>query len=119
MSSSAQKRSCTATSSRPAPSRNSFNSCFKASASGAVADGEADGSASARVVESNSRKKSVKTFIFLTFPAWSVAPVFALGAMLEPLLERFVSDHEPEPLRCSRLLCPFQIQAVEGHAVRH
>jgi hypothetical protein len=39
--------------------------------------------------------------------------------MLEPLLDRFVSDDEPEPLRCSRLLCPLQIEAVERDAVRH
>ena len=39
--------------------------------------------------------------------------------MLEPLLDRFVSDDEPEPLRCSRVVCPLQIEAVERDAVRH
>jgi hypothetical protein len=32
----------------------------------------------------------------LTLLACSGAPVFALGAVLEPLLERFVSDDESE-----------------------
>jgi hypothetical protein len=44
--------------------------------------------------------------------------VFALGAVLEPLLERFVSDDESEPLRFSRFLRPLQIEAVERYAVR-
>ncbi len=55
----------------------------------------------------------------LTFPACSGAPVFVLGAVRQPLLDRFVSDYESEPLRCSRLFCPLHIDAVEGYAVRH
>ena len=51
----------------PGAIENSFKSCFKASASGAIADGEADGSASTRTVESKSTK-SVKTFMNAVIP---------------------------------------------------
>src|SRR5436305_15050802 len=55
----------------------------------------------------------------LTFLACSGAPVFVLGAVLEPLLERLVSDHESEALRFSRFLRPLQIEAVELDVLRH
>jgi hypothetical protein len=47
-----------------------------------------------------------------------VRPLFALGAVLEPLLERFVSDHEAESLRRGGFLCPLQMENPEGDGVR-
>src|SRR4051794_25177716 len=57
----------------------------------------------------------------LTFLACSGAPrhAFVLRAVFEPLLDRFVSDDEPEALRGGRVFCPLQIEAVEWDAVRH
>ena len=46
-----------------------LKSCFKASPSGAMADGEADGSASTRMVESKSTK-SVKAFMNAVIPVF-------------------------------------------------
>lgn len=59
------------------------------------------------------------TVSLLTFPAFSGARGFVLGAVLEPLLDRFISDYESKALRCSRVFGPLQIDAVEGYAVRH
>ena len=39
--------------------------------------------------------------------------------VLEPLLDRFVSYHEPKPLRYIRVSCPFHIEVLERHSVRH
>ena len=41
-----------------------------------------------------------------------------LGAVLQPLLERFVSDHEAEALRFSHLLGALHVEAVEWDASR-
>src|SRR5438067_45907 len=46
----------------------------------------------------------------LTFLACSGAPVSAVGAVLEPLLERFVSDHESEALGGGGFLRAFQVE---------
>ena len=42
-----------------------------------------------------------------------------LSAVLEPLLNRFVSDYEPEPLRCVPLGCALYVEVSERHAMRH
>jgi hypothetical protein len=41
------------------------------------------------------------------------------GAMLEPLLNRFVSDYEPESLRRVSVGCALYVEVREGYAVRH
>ncbi len=46
-------------------------------------------------------------------------PGRALWVVLEPLLDRFVSHHEPKPSRCLRFSCPLHIEVPERHGVRH
>ena len=42
-----------------------------------------------------------------------------LGAMLEPLLDRFVSDYEPEPLRCIPIGRALHVEVGKRYAMRH
>src|SRR3954464_8345675 len=42
-----------------------------------------------------------------------------LGAPFQPLLDRFVSDYEPEPLRGVPVGCALHVEVRERYPVRH
>ena len=55
----------------------------------------------------------------LTFAGRSHTPRALFGVVLEPFLNRFVSDQEPKALLCRCVFCSIQIEVVERDIMRH